>query len=139
MLTQYFTRAATLMERRSGMAGPYLDDFIKWLESRGYHRSTIRLHIREAVNFTMWAHTQGFTLRELDQLALTQFGDQLARRNALRAPNGKYTYPYQSARLFVRFLAAIGIVTPRASQPSVSLPPFFQEFTEWMRTQPPAR
>jgi len=42
-------------------------DFIKWLESRGYHRSTIRLHIREAVNFTMWAHTQGFTLRELDE------------------------------------------------------------------------
>jgi len=58
-----------------------------------------------------------------------------ARRNALRAPNGKYTSPYQSARLFVRFLVTTGIVTPRASQSSVSLPPFFQECTEWMRTQ----
>src|SRR5690348_16156740 len=135
MLTQYFTRTATLTKCRSGMAGPYLDDFIKWLESRRYHRSTIRLHIREAVNFTMWAHTRSLTLRELDQTALTQFGGQLACRNALRASSGNYTYPYQSARLFVRFLVATGIVTPRASQPSVSLPLFFQEFTEWLRTQ----
>ena len=80
MLTQYFTRAAKIEKRRRGMAGPYLDDFITWLESRGYHRSTIRLHIREAVDFTIWAHTQSLTLRELDQNALTQFGEQLARR-----------------------------------------------------------
>ena len=72
MLTQYFTRAATLTKRRSGMAGPYLEDFIKWLERRGYHSSTIRLHIREAVNFTMWAHTQGFTpIQFLDGLLQT--------------------------------------------------------------------
>lgn len=135
MLTQYFTRAATIEKRRRGMAGPYLEDFITWLESRGYHRSTIRLHIREAVNFTGWVHTQGLTLQELDQTVLTQFGEQLARCNALRVPSGKYTSPYQSARVFVRFLVTTGIVTPRASQPSVSLPPFFQEFTEWMRTQ----
>lgn len=47
MLTKYFTRVATIEKRRRGMVGPYLDDFIKWLESRGYHRSTIRLHIRK--------------------------------------------------------------------------------------------
>jgi integrase/recombinase XerD len=135
MLTQYFTRAATLTKRRSGTAGPYLDDFIKWLENRGYHRSTIRRHIREAVNFTMWAPTQCLTLRELDQNALTQFGAQLARRNALRAPSGNYSYPYQSARLFVRFLIAIGIVTPSAPQCLEFPLPFFSEFTEWMRTQ----
>jgi integrase/recombinase XerD len=135
MLTQYFTRAATLTKRRSGMAGPYLDDFIKWLESRGYHRSTIRRPIREAVNFTMWAHAQSLTLRELDHLALTQFGEQLARRNALRTPSGNYTSPYQSARLFVRFLVATAIVTPSAPQCLAPLLPFFSEFTEWMRTQ----
>ena len=135
MLTQYFTRAATLTKRRSGIVGPNLDDFIKWLESHGYHRSTIRRHIREAVNFTIWAHAQRLTLSELDQTALTQFGEQLACRSALRAPSGNYSYPYQSARLFVRFLTATDIVTPRASQLSVSLPPFFPEFTEWMRTQ----
>ena len=128
MLTQYFTRAATVEKRRSGMAGPYLDDFIQWLESRGYHRSTIRRHIREAVNFTMWAHTQCLTLRELDQNTLTQFGEQLARRNALRAPSGNYSHSYQSARLFVRFLAATGIVPPCPSQLPGSLPPFFPEF-----------
>ena len=125
----------TIKKRRRGMAGPYLDDFIQWLESRGYHRSTIRLHIREAVNFTMWAPTRGLTLHELDQLTLTQFGEQLARRNALCILTGKYVYPYQRARLFVRFLVVTGIVTPGAAQLSVSLPPFFLEFTEWMRTQ----
>jgi site-specific recombinase XerD len=135
MLTEYFTRAATLTKRRSGIAGPSLDDFIKWLESRGYHHSTIRRHIREAVNFTMWARDQRFTLGELDQTALTQFGEQLARRRALRAPSGNYTYPYQSARLFVRFLADTGIVTSSAPQLSELFPPFFSEFTEWMRTQ----
>lgn len=126
MLTQYFTRAATIEKRRRGMAGPYLDDFITWLESRGYHRSTIRLHIREAVNFAIWAHTQSLTLRELDQIALAQFGEQLARRSALRAPSGNHTSAYQSARVFVRFLADTGIVPPRASQllsPSLVMPP----------------
>ena len=135
MLTKYFTRAATIEKRRCGMAGPYLDDFIKWLESHGYHRSTIRLHIREAVNFTVWAQTQRITLRELDQNALLQFGEQLARSNALRAPSGNYAYAYQSARVFVRFLTETDVVTSNDQQRSELFPPFFSEFTEWMRTQ----
>ena len=91
MLTQYFTRAATLAKRRSGMAGPYLGDFITWLESRGYHRSTIRRHIREAAQFTTWAQAQNLPLHEVDHTVLTQFGEQLARRNALRAPSAYST------------------------------------------------
>jgi integrase/recombinase XerD len=135
MLTQYFTRAATLARRRSGMDGPYLEDFITWLESRGYHYSTIRRHIREAVNFTLWANTQHLTLGELDQTALTQFSEHLARRKALRAPSGNYTYLYQSARLFVRFLTTTGIITTSAPQCMESCPPLFHEFAEWMRVQ----
>ena len=135
MLTQYFTRGATLAKRRRGMASPYLDDFVTWLERRGYHRSTIRRHIREAVNFTVWAHTQRLTLGELNQTILTQFGEHLARRKALRAPSGNYTYLYQSARLFVRFLSTTGIGTPSAPQCLESCPPVFHEFAQWMRQQ----
>src|SRR5262249_16203822 len=73
MLTQYFTRAATLKERRRGMIGSHLDEFITWLEQRGYRRWTIRCHIRGAVRFTLWARQRHFTLGDLDRTRLEQF------------------------------------------------------------------
>jgi integrase/recombinase XerD len=135
MLTQYFTRAATLTERRSGMASPHLDEFITWLKRRGYQRSTIRYHSRGAVRFTLWAQQHHFTLGDLDRTVLGQFRQLLSRRNALRAPNGNYTHVYQSARLFVRFLEVHQLVTPRVLAETPPLPPLFVAFAEWMRRQ----
>ena len=135
MLTQYFTRAATLKERRRGMAGPHLDEFITWLEQRGYRRSTIRCHIREAVKFTLWAQRRSLTLSELDRRVLGQFRQWLARRNALRAQNGTNTQAYQGARVFVWFLEAQQLVTPTISSETTPLPPLFVAFSEWMRRQ----
>jgi site-specific recombinase XerD len=135
MLTQYFARAATLRERRSGMTDPQLDEFITWLERRGYQRWTIRCHIRGAVQFTLWAQQRHCTLGELDQTILEQFRQWLARRDALRAPSGNYTARYQSARLLVRFLEAHQLVTPRVASEMSPLPALFLTFCEWMRTQ----
>ena len=36
MLTNYFTRSATLSTYYAGLAGPYLDDFTDWLAQRGF-------------------------------------------------------------------------------------------------------
>jgi integrase/recombinase XerD len=135
MLTQYFTRAATLTKRRSGLAGPRLDDFITWLEQRGYQRSTMRCHIREAVKFTHWAQRHHFTLGDLNRTVLGQFGEWLARRNALRAPSGNHTHAYQSARLFVRFLEVHQLVTLGMTSEPPPLPALFLAFSEWMRSQ----
>jgi integrase/recombinase XerD len=135
MLTQYFTRAATLKERRRGMVGPHLDGFITWLERRGYRRGTIRCHIRGAVRFTLWARQRHFTLGDLDWTRLEQLRQWLSRRNALRIPSGNYTPAYQSARVFVRFLEVHQLVTPRVPSATPPLPPLFVAFADWMRKQ----
>lgn len=52
MLTTYFKSLPTLARYRSGLAGPYLDEFSSWLANRGYQRISIRRHVREVVHFT---------------------------------------------------------------------------------------
>lgn len=135
MLATYFKDPRTLATYRSGLAGPYLDDFIAWLESRGYRRCTIRRHIREVVHFAAWAKWEGLTGRELDRVALIRLHRHLAERTALRYPSGHHQHVYQSARVFVDFLETIGVVDRCAPHVSTQPPALFLEFAEWMRAQ----
>lgn len=133
MLATYFKAPRTLATYRSGLAGPYLDDFIAWLESRGYRRRTIRRHIREVVHLAAWAQSEGLTGRELDRMALARLHRDLVERTALRYPSGHHKHVYQSARVFVSFLETVGMVDHCAPHASTQPPALFLEFAEWMR------
>jgi hypothetical protein len=89
MLITYFKDSCTLARYRSGLANRYLENFIVWLESKGYRRFTIRRHVREVVHFADWAEAEGLGLRDLDRGALNRLCSQLAERNSLRYPCGK--------------------------------------------------
>jgi hypothetical protein len=84
MLITYFKDYRTLARYRFGLANLYLENFIVWLESRGYRRFTIRRHVREVVHFADWAEAEGLALRDSDRGALNRLVSQLAERNSLR-------------------------------------------------------
>lgn len=135
MLTAYFKSAQTLARYRSGIAGPYLDDFVSWLANRGYQRVSIRRHVREVMHFATWAASVNLAASELDHRTLARLRDHLSDRGMLRGPSGNHHHLYQSARVFTRFLEGCGVVRS-AKQPSRSVvPSLYTEFCEWMKAQ----
>lgn len=133
MLTAYFRSPASLEYYRSGIGGPYLDEFVSWLGGQGYHRVSIRRHVREVVHFADWAASEGLAIRNLDRQSLQRLRGHLGQSE--RYPSGGLRHIYQSARTFVRFLEAIGVVDVRAAPAATQVPAIVLEFTEWMHTQ----
>jgi len=66
MLITYFKNPATLARCRSGLAHPYLEDFVVWLEQQGYRRRTICYHVFEVIHFANWAEAEGLARREFE-------------------------------------------------------------------------
>jgi integrase/recombinase XerD len=135
MLITYFKNPATLARCRSGLAHPYLEDFVVWLEQQGYRRRTICYHVCEVIHFANWAEAEGLARRDLNLDALDRLGRQMTERKALRHPSLDRRYVYQSARVFVSFLETIGAVDPPTADASAQDPALFLEFRAWMRTQ----
>lgn len=137
MLTTYFKSSRLLERYRFEFASPYLDDFIKWLEARCYHRSCIRRHVREVVHVATWAKANGLAIDVLDRDALAQLRDHLASNQELRYCSGHHRHIYQSARVFVNFLESTARVCPPASNIALPTPAaiLWDEFSQWMRSQ----
>ena len=87
MLITYFKDPATLARCRSGLAQPYLEDFVVWLEHQGYRRRTICCHVSEVIHFANWAEAEGLACRQLNRDALARLGRQLTERKASRHPS----------------------------------------------------
>jgi len=136
MLKSYFKSLPTIERYRLEFIDLPLDDFIIWLETCGYGRTSIRRHIREVVHFTAWSKAEKLTVHALDQSALTQFHNHLASQKSLSLLKGGHQHRSQSARVFVRFLEKTGVV--RASAMCVSPPSpiaiLWGEFSEWMQS-----
>lgn len=132
MLTTYFEQPFTLRKLRSGIAGPYLDDFAAQLARAGYSRYKIRAHLRGAGRFSGWAAQAGLTIDALDARALARFGRRLDAQGRLRCRRGQYGNSFVGARHLVDWLQARGVVpTPAAAVE----PELLTEFCHWMRAQ----
>lgn len=132
MLTAYFKKPQTQERYRSGPAGPYVEEFIAWLEARGYHPRHIRRLLRGVRRFSFWTQTGEGTPWELDAQALEAFRRELQSQQRLRYPSGSYSDLFMGARHFVSFLEARGHVA--AQRPAVPTPPLLEDFRTWMQT-----
>ena len=135
MLITYFKNPATLARCRSGLAQPYLEDFVVWLEHQGYRRRTICCHVSEVIHFANWAEAEGLAHRQLNRDALARLGRQMTERKTSRHPSLDRQHVYQSARVFVSFLETIGAVDPPTADASAQDPALLLEFRAWMRAQ----
>jgi len=133
MLNSYFKSPSTIARYRAGLAGPYLDQFISWLEDLGYQRVSVRRHVREVVHFASWATSEGLHETELDSDSLVSLRNHLTELGIFREPSGNRHHIYQSAIVFVRFLETIGIARPATEHSKVRAPALFLEFCDWMK------
>ena len=105
MLTTYFKSSSAVARYRAGSAGPYLEQFISWLVDRGYQRASIRHHIEEVGRFAAWCDAFGLGSAPPNQAILAKLRAHLTEQGRERYPCGLYRHIYQSARVYIRFLA----------------------------------
>ncbi len=135
MLENYFKRECTRQYYYAGSAGPYLDEFSRWLNETGYQFLTIRRHIRGAAQFATWVEGVGVTVPELDAEILAAFSRHLSKLGQLKYRSGYYTFRFISAQHFLIFLQKQGLVsaTPTAVSLASVQPELLNEFQLWLR------
>ena len=133
MLKSYFTRERTCATYAAGPAGPYLDDFIHWLEERGFTPRTVRRCLFGATQFAAWAEAAGIAVQRLDATILEALCGSLAQHGPLRSASGNPTARCLGAQRFLPFLTTQGIVSASAAAASKPTPPaLLVAFCHWM-------
>jgi len=80
MLETFLRIRAPGRRLRSGPAGPYLDDFARWLRDNGYRASAARRHLRTANWFARWGKKRKLRVEDLDEATCKAFCRHLGRR-----------------------------------------------------------
>jgi site-specific recombinase XerD len=136
MLTAYLSTSQALEQYRCGPAGPYLDEFIEWLEERGYRTRTIRRYLLSAHRFSRWMQNTDGCLQEGDEPALESFGVYLHQQYGLKSSSPHLAQTCIGARRFMAFLEATNrLVLSPPTAPLSTEPILLTEFRHWMWTQ----
>jgi len=135
MLTHYLKEPKTQRHYGCGIAGPYLDEFSRWLEQRGYQRCCIRRRLRGAHRLSMWVEKTGVPLSELNEQALEAFQAHLYAHDGLKSPGAYALQLSRGARDLIAFLRVTSHLPPAAPlEPTSADPELLVKFHGWMRT-----
>ena len=136
MLTTYLRTSQALERYRCGPAGPYLDEFVEWLEKRGYRARTIGRYLLSAHRFSLWRQNVDISCHENDGTTLKAFRVYLQHHHGLKSPSAHLAQTCIGAQRFIDFLAATNRwVLPPLASPRSTDPELLVEFRRWMRTQ----
>ena len=132
MLENYFSATYALARFRGGPAGPYLDKFCDWLSSQRYKGFTVKIYVRLAARFMLWAETQGLTTASFCQTHLDAYKKHLETLGR-HGRDGKSSVEYAAARRWVAFLHDAQIAKgPRNEKARET--PLLMRFQQWMRS-----
>ena len=135
MLTHHLKEPKTQRHYGCGIAGPYLDEFSRWLEQRGYQRCCIRRRLRGAHRLSMWVEKTGVPLSELNEQALEAFQAHLYAHDGLKSPGAYALQLSRGARDLIAFLRVTSHLPPAAPlEPTSADPELLVKFHGWMRT-----
>jgi site-specific recombinase XerD len=133
MLTDYLRDSRALERLQSGPAGPFVDDFVRHLETEGAAPKTIHNHLGALGHFSRWAAPLGLGLSDLDAVAWQRFEEHEASCRCFGSPLQAGGRLVQRTRRFVEFArglsGAVPALPPRARHAG---PPLFVEFRCWM-------
>ncbi len=134
MLENYFDSPVTLERLRSGLAGPFIEDFAEGLRRAGYSRSTIRGHLGASAHLGHWAQEKGLTSTDLNEEVGRVFWRHLSNCKCPCHP-GKYrNQAVASVRLFLSHLRQTAIIPPPLVETSKAQErPLLSDFCQWMR------
>lgn len=136
MLTAYLSTSQALEQYRCGPAGPYLEEFVEWLEKRGYRARTIRRYLLSAHRFSLWRQNADGRFPEDDEAALESFGVYLHQQYGLQSSSPHLAQTCIGVRRFMAFLEATHpLALPLSTSPLSPEPKLLAEFRHWMWTQ----
>jgi hypothetical protein len=85
MLEKYFSAPKTLRRLRSGLSGPHIDAFAKWLAEQGYVYAVAGRYLRAASHLGRFVQRRRSTLADIDVKMLQTFQRHLL---LCRCPRG---------------------------------------------------
>lgn len=143
MHQRYYKSDLRIQTLRKGPGGQLLEGFAERLFESGYAEITARQHIRAVEHLIYWTDHEGTQIPSLTEDILVRYNHHLKR---CRCPGyGRCRYPsygrirrrnlVQGARLFLRFLRSVGVITASVTKSTSQYPVLLVEFIQWMREQ----
>ncbi len=133
MLENYFKPDHTLRRLRAEPTGRYMDDFAKDLHTKGYGVWAGQSYLRAGAHLGIWIKRQGFSIPELDEEVILEFGRHLPSCHCLGPNRGVYHDALIGARHFLDHLRRNGVVPACAPAQKPPLPAILDGFERWMR------
>lgn len=136
MLEDYRRDARTLERLRTGPGGPYIDDFVRQLETIGAAPTTIGSYIGAVDHFSRWAVARVLTLSDLDEAAWACLEEHASSCHCLGRTLSSSRFLINT-RVFLEFVRDMGGVVP-ALAPLTRVresPLLLSEFENWMAQQ----
>jgi site-specific recombinase XerD len=131
MLETYFPASRMLGHLRSGPSGPHLDGFATALERQGYGHDTAVRYLRAAAHV---GHVMAERGASPDAIDLVAFSEHLRTCRCPRAKGGRHNHhTLYGARLFHRYLIAIGVCRSAALPAAPVEPALVTRFKAWLR------
>jgi site-specific recombinase XerD len=135
MLIDYRRDPRALERLRNGPSGPFLDDFVRHLESEGAATKTIRNQVGIVDHFCRWAADFGLLeLSDLDEGAWRQLETHAASCRCFGRPLSSSSRFLKGTRRFLEFARGLGVVIP-ALPLRIGPPLLLQEFADWATRQ----
>src|SRR5688500_12679819 len=128
MLDRFF-HCGHVAQLRAGPFAEQLEEFCRYLESRGHARVTVRQYLREAVRFVTWIAAQKIPLRRMDERVIRLF----ARKQHL----WEYRHPapghvHIGLRHMLRMLRSTGHAAPAPGEQPESIGYVVAEYDRYL-------
>jgi len=131
VLERCFKSPSTSRRLRTGLAGPFLDGFVKSMFAAGYASDTIRSYVWTAEHVGLWLARRRTMITDLDEDLLARFVRHLSRCRCRGCRRGRHDRVSFRARAFLRYLREASVVP--TSAPAVARPQLVIEYAAWMR------
>ncbi len=135
MFEQFFDRPSRIQSLRDGPGGPLLEEFAEELCQGGYAEITTRRHIRAAEHFLYWTDREGIPISNLTEKFLERFDRHLDQCQCPRFGHSHRLQLLNGARLFLKHLRGVGVITASLIESTSQGPALLAEFCQWMRQQ----
>lgn len=135
MLEKYFSAPKTLARLRTGLSGPYIDDFADALEQEGYSQGSAVRYLRAAAHLGHFLQGNGGALADIGPTTLNAFHHHLQCCRCPLSIGGKTNHHvYYGAKRFRAHLAHRRVCqndpVPQVQNPE---PALVASFREWFR------
>ena len=135
MFEQFFNCPSRIQSLRDGPWSPLLEGFASELYQAGYAKTTARGRIRAAEHLLYWIDLEGIKISSLTEKFLESFDRHI---DQCQCPRYSQSYRLKlliGARLFLKHLRGVGVITAPVIDSTDHDPVLFVEFCQWMHNQ----